>query len=100
MQVRVSPTEHGTIAGLAEIADQDVTTFVRDAALGVLIEAPLPAEAFACAEALAVIGISLSRAVAEADAGRPVGIDLAELRQVVALVETAGLVAIGAAARP
>lgn len=100
MQVRVSPTEHGTITGRAEKAAQERSAFMRDAALGVLIEVAFPPAAFDCAEALTAIGASLSRAVAEADAGRPISIDPAELRRVVAIVEAAGLVAIGVAARP
>lgn len=95
IDVRVSPAELEIITEQAARAAMGLTTFIRTAALGIEMETPLPPEAFECASALAAIGEALNRATAEIDAGRPVGIDPQELREVRKLVVDAGLAALG-----
>lgn len=93
--LRVSTRELDVLTGLAATVNMRLGTFVRTVALNVEIKTPLPEGAFDCASALTQIGRTLSRAVSEAEAGRPITIDPDVLQELRTIVEKAGFAALG-----
>jgi hypothetical protein len=95
VDVRVTDAEARTLAELARAAGKKLREFIRDAALGVRIVAPVDPVTASHAARLVQIGRTLARVERLALAGRIVGLppeDIADLRR---LAERAAMAVLG-----
>jgi len=91
IEVRVSVAELAQIRAAAARCRRPVSTFMRDAALGVRLSPPLPIEAFAMASTMARAAQALEGVAKAAAAGNVVGVPVEFVARVAALVTEAGL---------